>query len=127
MSWPGRSTSPITAGAIGSAPFDRVLLADDEDLLVLQEDARLVEVADAELRALEVGDQRERLAGLLLNLADDAGTRGVVFLRAVREIEADRVDPGLDQLAQHVVARRHRPDRRDDLRSPALRCHLAPA
>ena len=40
MSWPGRSTSPITAGATGSSPFDRVLLADDDELLVLQQDAR---------------------------------------------------------------------------------------
>ena len=62
----------------------RVLLADDEDLLVLEEDARLVEVADAELRALEVGDQRERLAGLLLNLADDTARsrRGPCACRA---------------------------------------------
>ena len=36
MSWPGRSTSPITAGATGSSPFGAMLLADDDDLLVLQ-------------------------------------------------------------------------------------------
>ena len=81
-----------------------MLLADDDDLLVLQQDARLVELADAELRALEVGDQRERLPGLLLDLAHDGRARRVVFVRAVREVEADRVDARLDELAHSLVA-----------------------
>ena len=127
MSWPGPQHLADHGRRDRQLAVHRVLLADDDDLLVLEQDARLVEVADAELRALEVGDQRERLAGLLLNLADDACARGVVCLRAVREIEADRVDAGVDQLAEDVVARRHRADRRDDLRSPAVRRHLAPA
>ena len=97
MSWPGRSTSPITAGATGSSPSGGDLLADDEDLLVLDQEARRRQVADPQLRPLQVGDQRERLARLLLHLAHDLRPLGVILVGAVREVEADRVDAGVDE------------------------------
>ena len=99
------------------------LLADDDHLLVLQQDARRRQVADPELRALQVGDQRERLAGLLLHLAHDLRALGVILVVAVREIEADRVDAGVDQRTHRVVGRRDRPDGGDDLRPAALGSH----
>ena len=74
---------------------DRDLLADDEDLFVLQQHARRGQVADPELRSLQIGDQRERLADLFLHLAHDACAGGVIVLRAVREVQADRVDSRL--------------------------------
>jgi hypothetical protein len=98
---------------------DRGLLADDEHLLVLQQDARRRQVADAELRPLQVCDQRERLAGLLLDVADDPGALGVVGVVAVREVEADRVDARVDECPNLLVRRRHGTDRRHDLRPPA--------
>ena len=56
------------------------LLADDDHLLVLQQDARRRQVADPELRALQVGDQRERLPALLLHLAHDLHALGVILV-----------------------------------------------
>ena len=123
MSWPGRSTSPITAGATGSSP----LAADCSPTTItsssFSSDARRGQVADPQLRALEVGDQRERLAALLLHLAHDLHALGVVLMVPVREVEPDRVDAGVDERANLVVGRRDRPDGGDDLRPAALGSH----
>jgi len=67
----------------GQLAVGRDLLADDEHLFVLQEQTRRLEVADAELRPLQVGDQRERLAALGLHLADRARARSVILVRPV--------------------------------------------
>ena len=99
------------------------LLADDDHLLVLQQDPRGRQIADPELRALEVGDQGERLADLILHLADDLHALGVILVIAVREIEPDRVDAGVDQRTNLIVGRRDRPDGGDDLRPAALGSH----
>ena len=49
----------------------------------LDQDACRVEVADPHLRPLEVGDQRQRPAGPLLGLADEARSLAVLLVRAV--------------------------------------------
>ena len=101
----------------------RALLADDDDALVLDQAPRLVEIADAELGPLQIGDQRERPADLVLDLAHDLRPRRVILVRAVREVEADRVDARVDERADRVMRRRDRPDRRDDLRSASFNHH----
>ena len=46
----------------------------------------------------------------------------MVVVRAVREIQPEDVDPGVDQLAQHFGRPRRRADGGDDLRAdPAMR------
>ena len=58
-------------------------LAGDVHRVALDEDPRSVEVADADLRPLEVGDQRERPAGPLLRLAHEPRTLAVLLVGAV--------------------------------------------
>ena len=86
-------------------PVRGVLLADDDDLLVAEQQPRRVEVADAQLRALQVGDHRQRLARVLLHRADDVRCSRVVGLGAVGEVQANRVDPGVHELTDHLGGR----------------------
>ena len=92
------------------------ILAGDRQLFAALEHDRLRELADAELRALEVGDQRDRPADLLLQAADQLRTRPVILVRAVREVETGAVDGAHELLERHGI-RRRRPDRGDDLRA----------
>ena len=70
-SWPGRSTSLITAGLTGRSPS----LASCAPTITISwpRSSAIVceEIADPELRALEVGDQRDRPADLFLRLAQE--------------------------------------------------------
>ena len=56
---------------------------DDGNLAPPQQVERLVERADSELRPLEVADQRERSADLLLDVTDELGPRGMIFMSPV--------------------------------------------
>lgn len=70
--------------------------ADDEhDLVVL-------ELADANLRPLQVAEDAYGPAELGGRSADAVGARLVVFSRAVRKIHPDNVDAGLDHALQHL-------------------------
>ena len=91
----------------------------------LHERARRRDLADAQLRPLEVGDQRDRPAELGLHRAHDAAPRRVVLVRAVREVEARGVHPGLRECANLLGRRRDGADRRHDLRSATLSGHAA--
>ena len=55
------------------------------------------ELADPQLRALQVGDQRERTAGALLRLANEPRALGVVRVRSVREVQPRRIHAGRDE------------------------------
>ena len=116
-SWPGRSTSLITAGLTGRSPS----LASWAPTITISwprtSDERLEEIADPELRALEVGDQRERAANLLLRVAQEPNGLRVLLVRAVGEVEAGAVHARVDQRLDRLLVRRRRPDRRDDLRA----------
>ena len=65
-----------------------------------------VELADTELRALEVGDQRDRAAELGLGGAHQARALAVLVVGAVREVEARAVHPGSAELARAARAMR---------------------
>ena len=102
----------------------RSLLRADPDLVAGVEDDRLRQLADAQLRPLQVGDERDRAAGLGGDLPHEPGPLGVVLVRAVREVEADGVDARLDQRAQALPRVGGRSERRHDLR-PAVDRHTA--
>ena len=67
------------------------LLGADPDLVASVEDNRLLQLADAELRALQVRDERDRTPDLGRDLAHEPGPLGVPLVRAVREVEAHGV------------------------------------
>src|SRR5581483_10094329 len=99
------------------------LLRRDDDLLPRREQPRRRQLADAELRALEVGDERERPAGVLGGVANQAGPGAMLRVVGVREVQARRVHPGVDQRREPVVLPARGPDRREDLRPPRWRGH----
>ncbi len=76
------------------------------------------QVADADLRPLQVADQRDRPVHPLLRLADECGAHPVIVVGAVREVQARRVHSGAHELVEPLRGRAGRPDRRDDLRAP---------
>src|SRR5207302_7178517 len=90
---------------------------DDGDLATGRQRQRLRERADADLGALQIRDQRERLATFLLELANELRPRSMILVCAVREIEARGVHTGGDQGAEGLRRRARRADRRDDLRA----------
>ena len=95
-----------------------VLLCADLDAVARAEHDRLLELADAQLRPLQVGDQRDRAADLGCDLAHEPGPRGMLVVRSVREVEPDGVDARLDQRAQALARVRRRAERRHDLGPP---------
>ena len=99
-SWPGSSTSPITAGAMGSSPSVASSLRAHDDLLALAQHDGMLELADAQLRALQVGDQGDRAAELGRELPHEPRPPGVPLVGAVREVEPDRVHARADQRPQ---------------------------
>ena len=111
---PGWSTEPSTAGAIGrSSPCATSSPAIVIVRAALERDG-LGELADAELRPLQVGDQRDRAPDLLLQRADRLGARrgGPRACRARSSGGRRRSGPSA---RQHRRVRRGRPDRGDDL------------
>ena len=121
-SWPGSSTSPITAGAIGSSPSVANSSAQIVIVLAADEHDRLVEIADPELRALEVGDQRDRTADFGLDRAHPPRPLRVILVRPVREVQPRGIHARGDERAQLLGRVGRRTERRDDLRS-ACRDH----
>ena len=80
---------------------------EDEVIAVLEKDLAFLELADADLRALQVGEDADRTADLGRDLADAVGPPNVVFGAAVREVEAHDVDAGADQrFEDERIARR---------------------
>ena len=66
----------------------------DHDLLVAGEPDRLGKASHADLRTLQIGDQRERPSELLLRGPDVARSLRVLLVRAVGEVEPRGVHPG---------------------------------
>ena len=94
-----------------------VLASRDDDLVAVGEQHRRLELADAELGPLQVGDQRDRPAHLLLRLPDHARVLGVLLVRPVREVEACAVHPSLRERDHTLLGRARRAERDDDLRA----------
>ena len=127
MSWPGRSTSPITAGAIGSSPFSACC---SPTTTISSSLSRMRGSSRSPMRSFGPWRSAISASGLPVSSWTSRTTPALAAWSSCVPCERLRriaSTPGLDELAENVVARRHRPDRRDDLGSPALRCHLAPA
>jgi hypothetical protein len=107
-------------GRDGQLAVRRELFRADDDVLPAHEEPRLRQVADAELRALEVGDERDRAADLRRDLAHEPRALRMLLVRAVREVQPHRVDARADEVVEPVGRRRGRSERRDDLRSALL-------
>ena len=114
----------MTAGRDGQFAVYGGVLGADDDLLALRQDHGRGELADAELRALQVGDERDRAADLGGDLTDEPRALGVILVLSVRQVQPHSVDAGGDQLAQALPRVRCRTKRRHDLR-PTLFLHGA--
>ena len=77
----------------GQLAVARALVAGDDHLVAARQRHRIRKVADPELRALQIGDQRQRAADRLLDVADEAGALRVLLAGAVGKIEPRGVHP----------------------------------
>jgi hypothetical protein len=82
-----------------------------------QQYAALGQASDPELRALDVGQDRDRLALEPCRLADRLHQRPERRPVAMREVHAAGIDAAADQLANPLDGGRGGPDGRDDLRA----------
>jgi hypothetical protein len=78
----------------------------------------VAQLADAQLGAGEVLQDRDRPSGAARGRPDALGRLGVLLVRAVREVQARDVEARLDHLDQDLGILRGRADGRHDLRSP---------
>ena len=62
------------------------------------------EPPDPQLWTLQVGEDRDRPAGFLLDRAHDVVARLMLLVAAMAEVEAEHVGPGLEQGADHFRA-----------------------
>ena len=81
----------------------------------LELDLAVGELADADLRTLQVGHDRDFAAELARNLAHELGALHVILRCAVREIQAHDVDAGGEHPASISGLLRRGPERGDDL------------
>ncbi len=112
----------MTAGATGSSPSTAESSAQTMISSPFVSDHGRGELADAQLRALQVGDERDRAADLGGDLTDEPRALGVILVLSVRQVQANGVDAGGDQLVQALPRVRCRTKRRHDLR-PTLFHH----
>ena len=101
-------TEPSTAGLIGRSPSCAASSPAITSVVAARERDRRLEVADAKLRALQVGDQGDRPARRRLGLAHEAGAHPVVLVVAVRHVEPRAVHAGLDQRRDRLGGRARR-------------------
>src|SRR5690606_1773677 len=100
----------------------RVVAGERELLAGLELDGSLREHAHADLRALEVLEDPDAAAEVLGGLADDVDDVEVVLALAVREVQPEDVDAGLDQPHHDLGRGAGRTQRGDDLRAaPGVR------
>ena len=87
----------------------------------------VAEKAGSDLGAAEVLQQRDAAAGLSRQRPDAGHDLGVRVVGPVREVQAEDVHAGRDQIAQPGFAGRCGPDRGDDLSSASQWLPLANA
>src|SRR5690606_11871353 len=86
-----------------------------EGLSRLQRDLAALDLADAQLRPLEIAENADRAAGLLLDGADAPDELLHVRVRGVAHIDAERVGAGQEQFPDPALRRRRRSQRRENL------------
>ena len=90
-----------------------------EGLAGLQLHAAGLELADAQLGALDVGEDADGAADAAFDLADHADARGVVFVGAVGEVEAEDVGAGAVEAFDDLDGGGGGAERRDHLGAAA--------
>ena len=114
----------FVAGRHPSGCAEEVADGDHQLVAVRERERRMVaQQAGADLGAAQVLQQRDAAAGLGRQRADARHHLAVRLVRAVREVQAEDVHAGRDQLAQRRFAARGRSDRGDDLRPPHSGSH----
>jgi len=95
-------------------PVD-IVGCDGEFLAVGQVHLAFHEVAQADLRTLQIGQQADRLAHRLRRSAGLVQTLLVLGMVAVAHVETGYVQTRCDQLFHPLLGRRRRPERTHDL------------
>ena len=85
-----------------------------ECLAAMQLHLAVSEFADAQFWPLQVHQNAQRIVELALDFADPLIALGVVGVITVAEVEAEDIDPGLDQFADSVDAIDRRPEGGED-------------
>src|SRR5690606_18386481 len=83
-----------------------------------------LDLADAELRSLQVTEDADRALELHLGIAHGRVQLACRLVGRVTHVDTEHVDAGLEQALHHLRIRRCRPERCDDL-DPAIAPHLA--
>src|SRR5215471_19441522 len=78
-------------------------------------DAAAGEIAKPQFRPLHVGEDADRPSGVGLDLADRGKSGAMLVMRAMAEIAAEDIDPGVEQRADPGRARTGRAEGRNDL------------
>ena len=73
------------------------------------------ELAHAQLRPLQIAENRDRAAGIGLDLADDVIARLVILMAAMAHVQAEHVGTGIEQGADGIIVGGRWPQRRHDL------------
>jgi hypothetical protein len=108
---------------IGIVQADALLVAqfavgiEDEAIAVVQVDLAVLELADADLRSLQVDQDADGTAARLGQRAHQVGALDVFFRRAVREIQAHDIDARLDHPVQDLGIGTSRTQRSDNFSS----------
>jgi hypothetical protein len=95
--------------ALGCVAVQNEFLSGDERHLAL------FELADAQLRSLQVGKDRDRPAELAFGRAHQLVTFLMIGVRAVAEVEAEYIGAGIEQCLDHVETGTGRAERGHDL------------
>src|SRR3546814_19424236 len=82
----------------------RLVEIEAEALARLQHHLAVLQVADAQLRSLHVGEDADRPVQLLLDFADGVVELAMIGVGAVAEVQAKDVDAGAKELADHLLA-----------------------
>ena len=90
-------------GADRKIAVRRGLAGDDSDLFAALEIDRRPQLAEPELRPLEVGDHGDRPASLLLHTPHERDELDVLRVRPVREVEPHAVHAGPDERRELLV------------------------
>jgi hypothetical protein len=78
-------------------------------------DRAVGEIAEPELRALQIGENADRPSGLRFDAPDFLEQHTLLVVAAMAEIQPENVHSGLEQRAQPVAAGARRTDGRNDL------------
>ncbi|MNN28698.1 hypothetical protein D3C81_1422770 [compost metagenome] len=92
-----------------------IVQVEGEGLALLQLHGSVGEAADAQLRALQVHEDADRVAQLGLDFAHPLVAQGVVGVFAVAEVQAEQVGAGFHQGADVLAAFDRRAEGGEDL------------